>query len=148
MASTDPYRRWTSSSLWTSPRGAFDHMVCSTFSAHVHDPPDDGDGFICVVSLFLAFFVCVMIMLALPFYLVLEVMLNHWRSHVSTWLFKTMNVRSRRPLMALPPSPQATPPDDLICCKRIYNFRCSMLVLHQLLYVLCALYIILWYLLD
>jgi hypothetical protein len=27
----------------------------------------------------------------------------------------------------------------LICCKGIYNFRCSMLVLHQLLYVLFTL---------
>jgi hypothetical protein len=28
---------------------------------------------------------------------------------------------------------------ELICCKRIYNFWCSMLVLHQLLYVLFTL---------
>ena len=32
----------------------------------------------------------------------------------------------------------------LIRCKRIYNFLCSMLVLHQFLYVLYALYDIYW----
>src|SRR3954466_10270558 len=32
----------------------------------------------------------------------------------------------------------------LIRCKCIYNFRCSMLVLHQFLYVLYAFYDIYW----
>jgi hypothetical protein len=37
---------------------------------------------------------------------------------------------------------------NLIRCKRIYNFRCSMLVLHQLIYVLFTLRRIFMYFLE